>query len=148
MRSKATNILQTAVLFSGIVYIAIGLLFFISPLLFGRIFSIQLTDDWFKGIQYDTFLAPLFFLSRGFAAMLFSVGLSMVLPLYDPLKYRGLIYFTGIIFPVTSSSLLLYYGIDLDYWIITSTGLVFLAILAVTTFGLIITKTEADSGTE
>jgi hypothetical protein len=108
----------------------------------------EITEDWFKGIMLDPFITTLFFLARGFAAMIFSIGAAMVLPLFDPLKYRGLIYFTGIIFPLMSSSILIYNGINFDYSVITLSGLPFLLIFTLTTAGLVITNKDAKAGVE
>ena len=148
MRSKATNILQLIIIITGVFYIITGIFFFISPLVFGRFFSINITDDWFESIKYEAFIAPLFFLSRGFASVLFSVGLSMILPLFDPLRYRGLIYFTGIVFPVMSSYLLLTNGIILGHFVLTLFGLFYLFILVITVIGLMITRKDAKEGIE
>ncbi len=148
MRSKRTNILQVIVLLSGIIYTLIGAVFFYSPIKFVEIFYIDVTEDWVKAIQDDTFIAPLYFFARCFSSMIFTSGMAMILPLYDPLKYRGLIYFTGIIFPVISFLTLLYNGIKLDHWILSVFGMVFLIILVVTLFGLIVTRKEAKAGIE
>ncbi len=148
MRSKSTNFLQVIVLLTGIFYFIVGLIFFISPEFFVSIFSIEISDGWSKGMQYDTFIAPLFFLSRAFAAMVLCSGMAMVLPLYDPLKYRGLIYFTGILFPILSSVLLIINGIKLDYLLITLIGLTFFTVFLLTAVGLIITRSEAKAGIE
>lgn len=148
MRSRYTNFLQVVVLLSGIVYIAIGVVFFISPIAFGWVFSVDINEDWLKEISRDTFLSSLYYLSRGFAALLFSVGLSMVLPLFEPLRYRGLIYFTGVIFPIMSSLLLVKNGISHDHAIITVIGIIFAIILILTAVGLVITKKDAEAGRE
>ena len=148
MRTKLTNTLQLIVVITGLVYILTGALFFYSPLKSFEFFSIDVPDDWFKSIEYDTFIAPLYTLIRSFAAMVFTSGISMILPLYDPLKYRGLIYYMGIIFPLISSSLLFYHGIKSDHWILTFFGIVFSSILLVTLCGLIITRKEAKAGIE
>lgn len=148
MRTKATNFLQVVVLLTGIAYIALGLTFFVSPPYYASLFSVELTDDWFKGIMLDPYITSLFFMARGFAAMVFSIGASMILPLYDPLKYRGLVYFTGILFPVMAASLLIYNGIKLDYYILSLTGLFFLFIFLLTSAGLIITNKDAKAGVE
>jgi len=146
MRSKKTNFLQGVILITGILYILTGIVFFISPLFFGMVFSINITEDWFNGIKYETFLAPLYFMARGFAAMLFSVGLSMILPLFDPLKYRGLIYYTGIVFPIMSSFMLLKNGIEYSHSVVTLFGIIFFTIFAFTAISLILTRknTKAD----
>jgi hypothetical protein len=148
MRSRLTNILQVIVIITGIIYILIGAFFFYSPIRFFEIFSIEVPDDWFKSIEYDTFIAPLYIIAKSFSAMIFTSGISMILPLYDPLKYRGLIYCMGIIFPLISSSLLLNNGINFDHWILIFFGIVFLIILLATICGLIITFKESKAGIE
>ncbi len=148
MRSKSTNFLQVIILLTGILYFSAGLIFFISPVLFVSLFSIEISDGWSKGMQLDTFMAILFFLSRAFAAMVICSGMAMILPLYDPLKYRGLIYYTGILFPILSSMLLIINGIKLDYLLITLIGLTFFAVFLLTAAGLIITRNEAKAGIE
>ena len=148
MRTKLTNILQVIVLLTGLVYILTGVLFFYSPVRSFEFFSIDVPDDWFKSIEYDTFIAPLYTLIRSFSAMIFTGGISMILPLYDPLKYRGLIYYMGIIFPLISSSLLFYHGIKSDHWILTFFGIIFFVILLASMCGLIITRKEAKAGIE
>jgi hypothetical protein len=148
MRSKATNILQVVVLITGIVYLLMGALFFYSPIRFFEIFYIEVPDDWFKSIEYDTFVAPLYIITRSFSAMIFTAGISMILPLYDPLKYRGLVYYMGIIFPLISSILLLFNGIEFDHLILTFFGVVFSVILLATACGLVITLKEAKAGIE
>ncbi len=148
MRSKLTNILQVIVLITGVVYLLTGVMFFYSPIRSFEIFSIEVPDDWFKSIEYDTFVAPLYFILRSFSAMILTAGLAMILPLYDPLKYRGLIYYTGIIFPLISSVLLLYSGIEFDHWILVVFGVVFLVVLLATACGLAITFKEAKAGIE
>jgi hypothetical protein len=148
MRSRLTNILQVIVLITGIVYILTGALFFYSPIRFFEIFSIEVPDDWFRSIEYDTFIAPLYIITRSFSAMIFTSGISMILPLYDPLKYRGLIYYMGIIFPLISSVILLYNGLVFDHWILTFFGAAFLIILLAMACGLIITFKEAKAGVE
>lgn len=148
MRSRYTNFLQVVVLLSGIIYIAIGVVFYVSPIAFGWIFSVDINEDWLREISRDTFLSSLYYLSRGFSALLFSVGLSMVLPLFEPLRYRGLIYFTGVIFPIMSSLLLMKNGISHDHTVITVVGLIFAVILVLTIVGLVITNKDAKAGNE
>jgi hypothetical protein len=148
MRTKLTNILQVIILITGIIYVLAGAFFFYSPVKFFQIFSIEVPDDWFKSIEYDTFVAPLYILARSFSAMLFTAGLAMILPLYDPLKYRGLIYFTGIVFPLISAVILLYNGYAFDHWILTCFGIGFVVIFLATLWGLIITLKEAKAGIE
>ena len=148
MRSKKTNFLQGIILLTGIIYLLTGIIFFISPLIFGRLFTINITEDWFNGIKFDTFVAPLYFMARCFAAMLFSAGLSMILPLFDPLRYRGLIYYTGILFPGMSALLLLINGIKYNHGILILFGIVFLLLFIITLTGLIITQKNVKAHIE
>lgn len=148
MRTKLTNILQVIVLITGIIYTLLGMLFLYSPIKFFEIFLLEIPDDWFKAVQNDTFIAPLYIMIKSFSAMILASGLAMILPLYDPLKYRGLIYFTGILFPVLSAIVLFYNGIKFEHWILTFLGIIFLVILLAVVFGLIITRKEAKRGIE
>jgi hypothetical protein len=147
MRSRLTNILQVVVLLTGIIYVLIGASFFYSPIRFFEIF-IDVPDDWLKLIEDDTFIAPLYYFTKTFSAMIFTSGFSMILPLYDPLKYRGLIYYTGIVFPAIAFPALLYHGIIYKHWILTTFGIVFLGVLLLNIFALAITRKEARSGIE
>lgn len=148
MRSKLTNILQVVILVSGVLYIAVGILFYMSPLLVGTLFGLPLAEDWFNQIKYDAFVAPLYFVTRGFAAMVFSVGAAMVLPLFDPLRYRGLLYFTGVLFPVMASWVLIRNGISFQHTLAVTLGIMFLAVFLVTAAALAITRKAARSGEE
>jgi hypothetical protein len=124
------------------------MLFYYSPIKFFEIFLIEIPDDWFKVVQNDTFIAPLYIIAKSFSAMILTSGLAMILPLYDPLKYRGLIYFTGILFPILSVVVLFYNGIKFEHWILTFLGIIFLVILLAVMCGLIITRKEAKAGIE
>ncbi|MBN2042058.1 MAG: hypothetical protein JW864_18625 [Spirochaetes bacterium] len=148
MRSKRTNVLQVIIILIALLYIVTGAVFYYSPVKFMEIFSIEVNEDWFKGIQFDTFIAPVYFLARSFSAMIVTAGLAMILPLFDPLRYRGLIYFLGVVFPALASFILLYNGIKTDHWIIILFGLIFSTVLLITICGAILTYKEAKSGIE
>jgi hypothetical protein len=148
MRSKATNILQLIVLVTGILYILAGAVFFISPLLLGRIFGIQPAEDWFAQIKYDALFAPIYFFAQGFAALLLTTGISMVMPLFDPLRYRGLIYYAGVLFPLLAAAALIRNGLQYGHVMVSVMGIVFAAVLCLTAAGLAITKNKAKSGEE
>jgi hypothetical protein len=155
VRSKATNILQIVILISGVVYIGIGLFGFIKPV----------NEDWLREMANDNFLFSIYNMSWGFSTLIMSAGLSMILPLFDPLRYRGLIYFTGIIFPFFYSLVLIrnmsitsehlkgvkhLEGVSggaaaNDILIIC---IIMAAIFILTLVSLIITKNEAKSGIE
>lgn len=148
MRSKATNILQCGVLLTGIIYILIGVLFGFSPIVFANVFGIDVNPDWYNLIKYDAFTSPLYHFSRAFAFILAVAGFSMILPLFDPLKYRGLIYYNGILFPLVSSPILIINGNTYEHRIMTVCGIVFLALFLFVGFGLVITKKQANRGEE
>ncbi len=107
MRSRKTNFLQMVVLVSGIVYLLTGALFAASPHFFGNIFFLEINEDWFMEIPKDAFMFTSITLARCFAGLLFTIGMAMILPLFDPAKYRGLIYFTNVVFPFISAFLLI-----------------------------------------
>ncbi len=107
MRSRKTNFLQMVVLLSGIVYIFTGALFAVSPHFFGKVFFLEINEDWFMEIPKDAFMFTSITLARTFAGLLLTIGIAMILPLFDPKKYRGLIYFTNVVFPFLASFLLI-----------------------------------------
>jgi len=148
MRSKATNILQFGVLLTGILYIVIGIVYGFSPIVFANIFGIEVNPDWYNLIKYDTFTSPLYHFSRVFALILAVTGLSMILPLFDPLKYRGVIYYNGVLFPLVSAPILLVNGLTYDHRIMTICGILFLVLFLFVGFGLMITRKQAKMGQE
>lgn len=148
MRSKATNILQIGVLLSGVVYIVIGGVYVFSPIVFASIFGIDVQPDWYNLIKYDTFTAPIFHFSRVFAVMMVIAGISMILPLFDPLKYRGLIYYNSIMFPLLSVPILLINGFVYEHFVMIMCGFLFLAVFLISGFGLIITGKQTKMGRE
>ncbi|MCX8123080.1 MAG: hypothetical protein N3F66_02825 [Spirochaetes bacterium] len=148
MRSKATNILQCGVLFTGVIYIIIGIFYGFSPILFANVFGIEVNPDWYNLIKYDTFTSPLYHFSRVFALFLAVAGLSMIMPLFDPLKYRGMIYYNGIVFPLVSAPVLLINGIEYEHHIMTICGILFVIIFLSVGFGLMITRKQTKMGKE
>jgi hypothetical protein len=110
MRTRATNFLQVVVLITGITYLLVGLAFYASPLRVLQVFAENVSESWLDLVMDNELVAPLYILSRGLAALLISSGLSMIMPLFDPLKYRGLIYFNGLIFPFLASVLFIKNG--------------------------------------
>ncbi len=171
MRSKSTNYLQAVVLITGIMYVVLGLVIFVTPLTVLEIFADNISENWLDLVRDNELVAPLYYISRGFSALVFTSGLAMVMPLFDPLKYRGLIYFNGLIFPFLAGALYMYNGV---FRIIThrqvveetgkiiSTeatmrgihgtvvllGIVFTLIFLLTVIGLIITRKQAHDGIE
>ena len=171
MRSRITNILQVIVLLTGIIYITVGLIFFVSPLTVLELFAQNVSENWLDLVRDNELVGPLYYLLRGFSALMFTSGAAMVMPLYDPLKYRGLIYYNGIIFPFLASSLFLYNSISSvskDNRILADTGkmasndvigsgfhmpvlilgITLTVILILTIVGLLLTKKQAYDGIE
>ncbi|MBN1534001.1 MAG: hypothetical protein JXA20_15130 [Spirochaetes bacterium] len=171
MRSRNTNVLQAIVLVTGAVYIIIGLSFLISPVSVLQLFAENISDNWLDLVRDNELVAPLYHITRGFAALLFSCGLAMVLPLFDPLRYRGLIYFSGIIFPFFSSIIFMRNGLLLvflsdqpgeetsrtlmelirsrgGHTIVLILGLVFTVVFLATLVGILITRKQAKQGIE
>jgi len=143
-----TNMLQLVVLIEGVLYFLIGGVIFISPMLLGRVFGVPIAEDWFQLVKFDTFVAPLYIIARGFGAMVATVGAAMVLPLFDPLRYRGLIYYTGVIFPLLCSGLFLYNGIKYGHAMVIVPGALLALAFILTAVGLGLTKKQAGSGEE
>ncbi len=148
MRSRATNILQAVVLITGILYIVLGAVCYISPLFLGSLFGAPLAEDWFAQIRYDAVFAPIYFIAQAFSALLFTTGVSLVMPLFDPLRYRGLVYYTGVIFPLVGAIGLLRNGILYNHSMVTIMGVVFTVVFCITSAGLMITRNQAKTGEE
>jgi hypothetical protein len=107
MRSKTTNILQVFIIITGVIYILSGLAFYFSPTKILQIFAENIPDTWLEQVKSDELLAPMYIMLQAFSAMVFTSGIAMIMPLFDPVKYRGLIYYNGLVFPFLSSFLLL-----------------------------------------
>ena len=166
MRSGYTNILQYIILATGIIYILYGLLFYFSPLTIIRFFSQYPSAEWLNMVKGHEFVGPMYYLLRSFSALMFSIGCAMILPLFDPLRYRGLIYFTNILFPLLASFLLVNNVIQqgLKYWQLTGLkgssegekgpiliiifSISFLLIIIANGIGLKITSSNAKEGLE
>jgi hypothetical protein len=194
MRSRKTNVLQGAVLLTGVLFIVMGLFFYVSPFRVFKIFSPgaeaknasvvqnsgseasgaeeegeELTEDnWLKQIINDDIISPLYYVFRALAVLLIVSGAAMVMPLFDPLRYRGLVYYNGLIFPlVFSISLFIFMRIQksINTGIAADTGKeviasldshlvmvvlasIFLAIAVLNAAGLVITRDQARAGRE
>jgi len=136
------------VLITGIIYVITGGLFALSPHLFGNIFSVDINEDWFNEIPKDPFMFMTLTLSRSLAFLLFTIGLSMVLPLFDPLKYRGLVYYTGIIFPFVATLIFVINTITNSVGILMLYSAVFFIIFISTSVALWLTRESVKSGIE
>lgn len=167
MRSRRTNVLQVIVLLTGIIYIAMGLLFYINPLFIFSIFAESVAENWLDLVRENELIGPLYSSLRAFAALVFAAGITNVMPLFDPLKYRLLVYFYGVLFPAMSAAVLIYHNIYLimknneaaslsegamesgtQHIVVLVMAAVFLGILLFNIAGLLITKAEAKEGRE
>ena len=170
MRSRSTNFLQAVVLLNALVFVFIGMAFFLSPLTVLKIFAENVSENWLDLVMDNELVAPLYFISRGFAALLITSGAAMILPLFDPLRYRGLIYFDGVFFPLLASILFLKNGIALTFFkndsispvnvkpvvggpreghiIILVMGIIFILVFTVNIAALLITRKQAQEGIE
>lgn len=194
MRSRKTNLLQGVVLLTGVLFIVMGLFFYISPF---RVFKMlspgaearsaavvqnpgetvsgtldegeELTqDNWLKQIINDDIISPLYYVFRALAVLLIVSGVAMIMPLFDPLRYRGLVYYNGLIFPIFFSiSMFIFMRIQksINTGIAADTGKeaiasmeahpamvvlasVFLVIAVLNAASLIITRDQARAGRE
>ncbi len=193
MRSKSTNVLQGIVLLTGVIYLIVGFSFYASPYRVFKLFSLSAevktseeagesegstvkpddgaelsSDDWLKQIVNDEIISPLYYIFRIFAALLFVSGIAMVMPLFDPLRYRGLVYYNGLIYPFISAlSIFLFIhsqkSINIEiaseagkgavvwqvgHLIMTSMGIMFIVLFVLTAIGLIITRKQTKQGIE
>ncbi len=193
MRSKSTNVLQGIVLLTGIIYIIVGFSFYASPYRVFKLFSSSAevksseaagdsegssikpddgaelsSEDWLKQIVNDEIISPLYYVFRVFAALLMVSGIAMVMPLFDPLRYRGLVYYNGLIYPFISAlSMFLFIhsqkSINIEiasesgkgavvwqvgHMIMTSLGIMFTILFVLTAIGLIITRKQTREGRE
>ena len=145
--------------------------FYLSPITVLQFFAENVSDNWLDLVRDNELVAPLYNVCRGFAALLFSSGLAMILPLFDPLRYRGLVYYNGLIFPFFASILLMKNGLAIIFFsnqpgdetsstvmdvirshgghtIVLILGIIFMIIFIATLSGLLITRTQAKQGIE
>lgn len=164
MRSKKTNALQVSVLLSGIIYIIIGAAFFFTPMFVLQLFAENVSENWFDLVRDHELVAPLFYMVRAYSVLLVTSGFLMIMPLFDPLKYRGIVYFNGVIFPFISSIILIKNGLfardrgneiqetlllgDYTHKLIVIIGLIFAVIFLASTIMLVLTGKDAKEGKE
>ncbi|HOT47140.1 MAG TPA: hypothetical protein PLM53_16485 [Spirochaetota bacterium] len=193
MRSKSTNVLQGIVLLTGIVYIVVGFSFYVSPYRVFRLFSSNVetrtaesaadyegrsvkteegadlsSEEWLKQIVNDEIISPLYYVFRVFAALLLVSGVAMIMPLFDPLRYRGLVYYNGLIYPFISAiSMFLFIrsqktintqiaadagngavAWQVGHMVMTSLAILFTLLFILTALGLLITRKQAREGKE
>lgn len=147
MRSRSTNILQVFVITAGLSYMVLGLVFFISPVALGKMLGIDPDQAWLSQM-HDEFVMLIYLFGRGLSPLLFITGLSMVMPLYDPLKYRLMIYLFGTIFPFITGIFFLITGLSNSIRMPIVLGSVFLGVSILNMSALLLTKENARKGIE
>lgn len=158
--------MQAIVLLTGIIYIILGLLFYFSPMVILKAFAESVSENWLEQVQYSELMGPMYSILRAFAALVFISGIANVMPLFDPLKYRLLVYFNCIIFPAMSLIVFASHSIRLTmksgdavfaentlesashHTVILIMTAVFAGILLFNIAGILITRTEAKKGIE
>ena len=160
MRSAKTNAFQAAVLISGIMYILIGIAFLLSPMTIFQFFAENVSENWFDLVRDHELVAPLYFTVKAFGILLFSSGFLMIMPLFDPLKYRGIAWLNGVFFPFLSAIILLknglFIGVKRDDSIqgnymhvpIVILGIILSVIFFIVLATLLITRKDAKAGRE
>ena len=148
MRTKTTNFLQITVLLTALLYIAAGMIFFISPFVFGKLLAVPTSDEWLRQISADGFLVMIYLVARGLAALLVLSGISLVMPIFDPLKYRLLIHLFCVIFPLVSGGFLLFSGFYDGYMTARIIGGIFGLIFLLNFISLHLTRKNAKQGIE
>lgn len=148
MRTKTTNFLQITMLLTALIYIVAGMLFFISPFVFGKLLSVQTSDEWLNQIRLDEFLVMIYLIARGLSVLLVLSGISLVMPLFDPLKYRLLIHLLCSLFPLAISAFLAYTGFTQGYMIAKIIGGIFGLIFLLNFISLHLTRKNAKQGIE
>lgn len=158
LRSGKTNALQVSVLLTGLVYIIIGAAFFYSPMDVFKLFVNNVSENWADIVRTNELIAPMYHILRAFSAMLFTSGMVMIMPLFDPLKYRLMIWINGVLFPFLSALMLIKTGFALvsrsengvTYYhkSMLIFGFVFTFIFVMCLFTLFITGKDAKAGKE
>ena len=160
MRSAKTNAFQVAVLISGILYIFIGIAFMISPITIFQFFAANVSENWIDLVRDHELVAPLYFTVKSFGVLLLSSGFLMIMPLFDPLKYRGIAYVNGVFFPFVSAIILLKNGLfigvkkddaiqgDYMHVPIVILGIILSVIFFITFITLLLTRKDAKEKRE
>ena len=181
MRSKKTNFLQVTVLITGIIFILLGIAFSTSPITAFKIFNENISAKWNKSaddsefatngftrdfnydsndlIRDDEFVAPLYLIVRSFGILLVFAGFLMILPIFDPLKYRIVAYSNGVFFPFISSIIFLKNGLfigmrkdnphgDYVHLLIVILGIIFILLSIMVFSALMLTRKDALEGKE
>ncbi|HEY1405618.1 MAG TPA: hypothetical protein VF857_03325 [Spirochaetota bacterium] len=106
-----------------------------------------MNEEWQSQVRLDFFLVMIHMLARVLSALLFLVGVSLIMPLFDPLKYRLMIYLYGAIFPLIAAVYYLYNGFS-EHISARIGGFFFLTICIFHSIALFLTKDDARKGIE
>jgi hypothetical protein len=148
MRTRKTNFLQIVLIITALFYIVSGAGFFITPYYFGKVFTMQISEEWLNQIRLDAFLVMINMIARVLSALLVVVGMSMIMPIFDPLKYRLMIYMYGVIFPFAGMAFYFYNGIVENIISARIFGLFYAVIFVFHVSALFLTKEDAKKGIE
>jgi len=180
VRSKKTNFFQIAVLITGAIFILLGIAFSTSPVATFKIFNENISAKWNKSsgnefvsddvirnfnydsndlIRDDEFVAPLYLIARAFGILLIFTGFLMILPIFDPLKYRIIAYSNGVFFPFISSIIFLKNGLFIGvkkegasenyiHLLIVILGIIFIVLSFMVFSALMLTRKDALEGKE
>jgi len=164
LRSKKTNALQTSVLITGVIFMIMGAAFLLTPMFVLQLFAENVSENWLDLVRDHELVAPLFYMVRSFSVLLITSGFLMIMPLFDPLKYRGIVYINGVIFPLISSVILIKNGLyakdrgtlvqeslfegDYTHKLIVIIGIIFSVIFLFNIIMLILTAKDAKEGRE
>ncbi len=164
MRSRQTNFLQVTVLIAGIMYIIIGLFFYFSPITVMKLFAVNVSENWLDLVRDNELVAPIYYTLRAMAALMVTAGAANIMPLFEPERYRGLIYYNNLMFPALSLIIFLRYTLGVlfsdpqpgseqvgisavlsgasGHLVITVLMLIFLIIFIISLAGIYITRNE------
>ena len=170
-----------SVLITGAVFILFGIVFSTSPITVFKIFNENVSAKWnksdnvdeylsadvFRDFKYDSndlirddeFVAPLYLIVRAFGVLLIFAGFLMILPIFDPLKYRIVAYSNGVFFPFISSIIFLKNGLfigvkkenssgDYVHLLIVILGIIFFVLSSMVFSALMLTRKDALEGKE
>jgi hypothetical protein len=136
---------------------------YFSPMFVLNLFAENVSENWLDMVRDHELIAPLYYTVMAFSALLFSSGILMIMPLFDPLKYRGIVYFNGVLFPLMASFVLIKNGLfikakkldvaegvegDYTHTAIIVLGFILLAVLVSCVITLAITGRDALKGKE
>lgn len=140
MRNFQINIQQVIVIITGLLYLSVGICYMVRPQFIGTLLTVTFSAEWANQIRIDNFLIMLYLFSKTFAILITCMGLSMILPLYDPIRYRELIYFNNVFMPFVMAVYMIKQTFVYHYTVLIYVALFFVAVIAINMSGLFLTK--------